>query len=643
MIGRERERDLVRRAVARARNGGSAFVLATGEPGIGKTTLLRVLSDLAVAAGFAVVHARGEPDGAAPLWLWRSALRDVDVQRGLTPTEFSSAIDDRGAGPASVLDGEAERFAVFERLTCELGKRTAKGPLALVADDLHWADLSALRFLRYVLHRPPLPGLLVAAGLRTTEPLAPIASGLISELLAHPSMDVVEMSTFGECEVAAFAGELLARPPSDDEVAVLAQRSGGNPFLLGELLRWMPPAGSAAELDAALPLAVRESVRRRLVVEDVVTQKMVNAAAVAGSAGSLELLANVSGFERAEVGRALDSAERAGLLIVDPDRSGAVSFVHDLVRQAVLSLLSTWNRVELHHAVGMALRDGGSSWTTVATHLAAARPLVDHITLAEVAERAATESTRVGAFDEAASHLGVALDVTESAGDSRARGELLLERGRVLWAAQRPEESKEALGAATALARRTGDGDLLARVALSWRGGELRVILSRSDDQFLALLREALAVHPPGDSRLRCLLLARLALCAHSDLGDGDGIAACAEAVAMARRLGDPDALDRRPRDAVLLSLAAGAGARTLGYRRRDPRRRARRRRCRLDRPGQSLPDPRPPRAGMASRGVERARPLGVRGGGVRPTDAEGADVVAARHPPPRPGSTGRG
>src|SRR5262249_49099929 len=99
------------------------------------------------------------------------------------------------------------------------------------------------------------------------------------------------------------------------------------------------------------------------------------------------------------------------------------------------------------------------------------------------------------------------------------------------------------LGQAAEVARRTGDGELLAHVALSWRGGELRPILRHADFEFLGLLREAMAAMPPGDSRLRCLLLARLALCGHWDISDHDGIAACDEAVAMARRLGDSEAL----------------------------------------------------------------------------------------------------
>ena len=78
----------------------------------------------------------------------------------------------------------------------------------------------------------------MAAGLRTTAPLAGDAAEVVSGMLAYPSTEVVEMSAFGECEIAAFINERLARRPSDDEVALLVRRSGGIPFLLGELLRW---------------------------------------------------------------------------------------------------------------------------------------------------------------------------------------------------------------------------------------------------------------------------------------------------------------------------------------------------------------------------------------------------------------------
>ena len=530
MIGREREREALRGAVDQAAMGDDAFLLIVGEPGIGKTTLLRALSDLAHDAGLAVGHGRAEPDGTTPMWPWTSTFAALDVPTADERSTTSSAL-------------ETERFAVFERFAAELTARAAAGPVALIVDDLHWADVTALRLLRHLLDRSPMSGVLLAAGLRTTEPLAVDAAEVVSGLLAHPSVDVIEVAAFGEAEVAAFAGATLARPASDGEVAVLAERSGGNPFLLGELLRWLPDDASPAMLAAALPLAVRESVRRRLVVEDALTQQIVKTAAVAGAIASLDRLAAIARMDRADVGRALDAAIRAGLVVVE--RSGSVSFVHDLVRQAVLSVLPTWSRIQLHHDVGMTLRDDirSSSWAAVAAHLTSAGPLVSDDTLADVSHQAALEATRAGAFDEAADHLAVVLDATAVHGDTAARGQLLLERGRQLWAAERADESKAVLEAAIALARRTSDSGLLAQVALSWRGGEMRVILRRTDDEFVALLREALAAEPPVQDRLRCLLLARLALCAHWDIGDRDGVATCEEAVSMARRLDDPEVL----------------------------------------------------------------------------------------------------
>ena len=440
-------------------------MLVVGEPGIGKTTLLRELSDLAANAGLTVGYGRGEPEGAAPLWPWTSALGTIVTH---------------DSGPA--LDGGVSRFAVFDRL-----RRPISEPAPPRA-RWHWSSTICsgptsrhCGFFAHLLDRPSLPGVLVAAGLRTTEPLADEAAEVVSGLLAHPSVEVVELSAFDEAEITAFADERLARRPSDDEVVLLARRSGGNPFFLGELLRWIPAADSPVELDAVLPLAVRESVRRRLVVEDGTTQTVVKAAAVAGSAATLKLLATVTGLDRVEVGRALDSADRAGMVAVEPSRRGSVTFVHDLVRQVVLSLLPTWSRIELHHAVGMALHDDvrSTSWTVVTAHLMVARPLVDDVTLADVAHRAAIEATRAGAFDEAADHLAVALELTAPPGDTAERGELLLERGRALWAAERADESTAALGEAAGLARRTGNIELLARVALSWRGGELRAINRR--------------------------------------------------------------------------------------------------------------------------------------------------------------------
>jgi tetratricopeptide (TPR) repeat protein len=548
LIGRERERDVLRGAVTRVVEGGSAFMLVVGEPGIGKSTLLATLSDLARESGLAVGFGRGQSEGAVPLWPWRSAIASVAAERCQSVGEFSRPLDELKPGVerhAQLEGGGAERFAIFERFAGHLSVCAAQGPIAVLLDDLQWMDVSALRLLSHLVHRPSLPGVLVGGAFRTTEPRPPDADGLVSEVLAHPMTDVVEVFGFDESEIAAFVAAASPRRLSRAEIGVLSRRSGGNPFLLSELLRWVPSHVSAAELDAALPLAVRESVRRRLVVEEVVTQRVVKTAAVAGPVASLELLATVTGFDRVELAEALDSAARAGLLVGRPDGCGSVAFVHDLVREAMLSMLATWDRIELHHAIGMALVDDvrSSSWSAVAAHLAAARPLVDDATLADVMRRAALEATQAGAFDEAADHFAVALDVMQPLGDAAERGELLWERGRVLWAAERAEESKQVLSEATALARRTGDGELLARVALSWRGGELRPILRHADHQFLALLREALTASGTGDSRTRCLLLASWARCAFWDIDDGDGIAASDEAVAMALRLGDPEAL----------------------------------------------------------------------------------------------------
>jgi predicted ATPase len=89
LLGRERECEVLRGAVVRVVEGGSAFVLVVGEPGIGKSTLLATLSDLAQEWGLAVGFGRGQSAGAVPLWPWRSALESVAAERGQGAGELS--------------------------------------------------------------------------------------------------------------------------------------------------------------------------------------------------------------------------------------------------------------------------------------------------------------------------------------------------------------------------------------------------------------------------------------------------------------------------------------------------------------------------------------------------------------------------
>src|SRR6516164_7727015 len=177
LVGRDDEIELLRRALEDAAAGQGRLLLASGEPGIGKTRLLQEAGREASRRGFAVAWGRAWESGGAPeYWPWIQILRSL--QRALGG-DLGGLGGELGGGRGS----ETDRFALFDRVVGALGASAARRPLVLLLDDLHAADPSSLRLLELLaLQLADLPIVVVSSYRDVEARLAPEIGDVVARI-----------------------------------------------------------------------------------------------------------------------------------------------------------------------------------------------------------------------------------------------------------------------------------------------------------------------------------------------------------------------------------------------------------------------------------------------------------------------------
>ncbi|WP_435582247.1 BTAD domain-containing putative transcriptional regulator [Amycolatopsis thermoflava] len=348
-VGRERELATLVTAAGEAATDGARIALVTGEAGLGKSTLLDHLSTRLEQDGWLVTTGRcSEVDSAPPAWAWVEALRTVAAN--VAPGEFA---DDLAPLLADVppVDGDAAagRFRLRQAVWNWLAAVGAGRPVAVVLDDLHWADATTLELLAGVVGvRAPI--LVVAAyradeGERLTDTLASLARTAPLRIdLPGLDGDAVAELVRAECRA------------DDATVAGIAERTGGNPFYVRESARLLSGEGALVAL-SEVPEGVRDVLRRRLARLPDSGVSILRLAAVAGRECSVDVLVRAADADEDGVLDALDAGVIAGLL--DEPAPGRVRFVHALVRDTLVADVSRLRATRMHARIAAALEDTG--------------------------------------------------------------------------------------------------------------------------------------------------------------------------------------------------------------------------------------------------------------------------------------------
>jgi DNA-binding winged helix-turn-helix (wHTH) protein/tetratricopeptide (TPR) repeat protein len=562
-LGRESEMQTLRASLESALAGRGRLALLMGEPGIGKTRTLEELAGEARRRGAQVLTGRCyEGEGAPAFWPWVQVLRSAST--GAQAGDLARTL---GAGASELVElvpelrerlpdldppaggtPEQSRFRLFDAVTRFLVGESARRPLAIFLDDLHWSDKPSLLLLQFLAGELDESRLLVVGTyrdveLRRTHPLAKI----VADLAREPSCDRVPLRGLDRTAVARFLE--MAGQGHDASLADQAfEMTEGNPFFLGEIAELWKQSEQrpSRRAGATLPQGVREAIGRRLDSLSDESNRVLRLASVIGREFRLAVIERLAELPAEALLALLDEAREARV-VEEPAAVGTWRFAHLLIRETLYEEITTPERVRLHRRVAEILEalHGAQSEAHVAElahHHFQGAPGGDVERAVSLCERAAERAMRVLAYEESAVHLEralLALDLLAPV-DEVHRCELLLgladaqEHAGDFSAGSRTGE--RAFEAARDLAR----PDLMARAALAVAG---RFDFGPPYDQGCAELEAALEALGDQETHLRCRLLVRLAITSpHRDSME-TRLALAEQAVALARKLQDPDAL----------------------------------------------------------------------------------------------------
>jgi class 3 adenylate cyclase/tetratricopeptide (TPR) repeat protein len=580
-VGRDGELERLSHLWEQARGGGRRAVLVAGEPGIGKTQLVAEAARRAHTAGGLVLYGRCDEEMLVPYQPFVEALRPYvlacpairlrDQLQGLGGelARVMPQLHHRLHDLPSPLPGEpeTERYRLFEAVTALVTGMARAQPVMLVLDDLQWADKPTLLLFRYLLRSAEEAGLLVAGTYRDIElgfdlPL----SELLVDLRREHLVERITLSSLPEPDGSRLLEVLAGRDVAPEFREALYRVTEGNPFFLEEVLRHLSETGAVFEREGrwatalsfeelGLPEGVREVVARRLLRLSAETGHVLSLASVIGTEFDMGLLSHASDLGPDRVLEALEEAAGARLIDEVAEVPGRFRFSHVLTRETVYRELASARRARLHLRIGQTIERLHES--RLESHLA---ELALHFSEAAQTDEATTEraveySRRAGdqalallAYEEAAGHYARALHALELEGapDQALHGKLLLSLGEAYWRAGEREQSRGAFLRAVDLARATKAAELLGAAALGLGTGQSSregfEISGMTDETVVALLQEALAALPAGDSPVRARLLGRLAVATYRCEPRGRRVELSREAVAMAERTGDPAA-----------------------------------------------------------------------------------------------------
>ncbi len=490
LVGRSTELNAIEAELDASLDALSGITLE-GEPGIGKTRLLVAASQLGAERGFSVVAVAADEELRGPFLLMRSILAsmagsDVGLGAGAAARvdRALEAMSGRTDPSLEQLPPDQKLLRQFDLAALALQAAAAERPLAILADNVQWADDDSLRTLRYAVRTVATSRIFLLLAMRPDETaLVTEAVTLVADMERGGLTRRLRLGRFTAAETTAFLRHHLGGDVAPTSAATIHAQAEGVPFILEELARAYRDAGMIQQIDGRwslaknadrlAPSAVQTLIQRRSGRLPEETKAALAEAAVLGRSFSVRDLHAVrarlgdseADADPARLADALAPAVAAGLLHQHPAGAPAdFGFTHEQIRQYALGAISGPRRRAIHAAIVAMLADDvdptPESLPLLAQHAAAAG---DAERCARFSIDAAQAALTAHAPEEVLRSTDVALPI---ASDPRDRVTLLSLRDDALAMLRRPLDRLEGLAELGALAEALGDPHLELHVRL---------------------------------------------------------------------------------------------------------------------------------------------------------------------------------
>jgi len=532
LVGRDSEMATLTGLIRGVARGRGSSVLIEGEPGIGKSALVRAAVAAAPEAGCQVFWGAGDELGQAlPLLPFLDALR----VREPTANPRRNTIVQLLRGEIAADRGTDVPAALAEQLLALVAEQYASGPTILVIDDLQWADQASVTLWGRLARQARQVPLLLIGMMRP----APQRDDVVALRRAAGDAARLKLTGLPGPAVSDLIATLVGGRP-DGNLRQLADGAAGNPLYVTELVAALDrssgltitEAGTAELAGSSAPSSLSAAIADRLGFVAGPVREMLRAAALLGMDFAVPDLAIVLGRNVADLIPAVDEARAVGVLA---ESGQGLGFRHPLIRAALYDEMPAPVRAAWHRDAGRALAEAGAPPDRVARQMlravggpgGPAEP-VDEWMLDWLART--TDSLIAQAPGVAAELLARA--VASSPAGSARHGWLASRLADALYRTGDRAEAEQVANHALELA---AEPDLL--VDLHWTLAQCRMLAGESAES-LATLDRALA-SPGLSARHRARLLV-LAARMHDNLGDVDKAGQVAtSALAAATEAGD--------------------------------------------------------------------------------------------------------